>query len=221
MNRFHKMTPSPRLYKLPSGEGSKDERKAGLTEEHFANNILTFATNYTETRYCCILLVSRIFPEPRLVGKRNLGSEWRKEFKEDITEGTNPVNHCFHFGHLPPFHWQVLNLMFTLSLAAHGGLLPKGKGVGRERQSSTKISWKCPRVLPKVRILVTIMSNMVLATVDDDSACDTIDFQVNMFWAGVGTLRQLRRFWRIFIVNIHTQKYLMFCVLAKKSPNII
>ena len=57
MNRFHKMTPSPRLYKLPSGEGSKDERKAGLTEEHFANNILTFATNYTETRYCCILLV--------------------------------------------------------------------------------------------------------------------------------------------------------------------
>jgi len=64
-----------RLYKLPSGEGSKDERKAGLTEEHFANNILTFATNYTETR---------------LTGKRNLGSEWRKEFKEDITEGTNP-----------------------------------------------------------------------------------------------------------------------------------
>lgn len=64
-----------RLCKLPSGEGGKDERKASLTEECFANNILNFATNYTLTR---------------LTGKINLGSEWRKEFKSDITDGTNP-----------------------------------------------------------------------------------------------------------------------------------
>jgi len=65
-----------RLCKLSHGNASKDERKKkSLSEECFANNILKFATNFTLTR---------------LTGRENLGSEWRKEFKEDLTEGTNP-----------------------------------------------------------------------------------------------------------------------------------
>ena len=32
----------------------------------------------------------------RLTGRENLGSEWRKEFKEDLTEGTNPVSSLAH-----------------------------------------------------------------------------------------------------------------------------
>ena len=32
----------------------------------------------------------------RLTGRENLGSEWRKEFKEDLTEGTNPVSSSAH-----------------------------------------------------------------------------------------------------------------------------
>ena len=32
----------------------------------------------------------------RLTGRENLGSEWRMEFKEDLTEGTNPVSSLAH-----------------------------------------------------------------------------------------------------------------------------
>ena len=85
MNRFHKMTPSPRLYKLPSGEGSKDERKAGLTEEHFANNILTFATNYTETRYNWYTFSLKDFSWAQ--------ADWKKEPRLWVEEGIQGGHH--------------------------------------------------------------------------------------------------------------------------------